>query len=717
MSRTRQSLTESASRLRPLPADCVVQLLAQTGLISASAISKCLERWQYSSSDHLLASVLIKRLKAYLQDLGLSGVHVQLIPLARANLSCLPAILYDGLDWQMVSSSNIDLLLARLEDIKQSQGVESEFFLLWIGRANGGSSLSASLSTVRDSQSFGLVRRELFRDRRWLSRIFVYTLALNIFAVLTSIFAMQVYDRVVPTLAFSTLTTLVVGILLILVLELIFRVRRARMLDRLACSVDQRISEYAFNHLLSIRLDRLPSSLGSLAAQLNSLESIRQFIATAIVYGVVDIPFTIFFLAVIWTIGGIVVLPYLLMVPFALVIGVVSHNRLGSHISHHISKRNEREGLLVDSIRGFETIKTANLQSHFSSEWQGLVSNINSGYGMQRDISNTSSFATSSLSTLAYVFAIVLGVAQISKGNFSTGGMVACSILGSRVLGPIAQSAQFLTQWQTVRQSLKIVDSILALDPDRDTDSLLAPRIVKPQLDLQDLEFSYPGQPVKTLDIPRLSIKPGERIIVAGSTGCGKSTLFKILAGLFHPSRGHVRLAQVDIRELEPDILYDVLGYLPQTVHLFKGTLLSNLTLGSLAVDDDHLIQVRADLGIDTIALQSPKGIELPISEGGAGLSRGQEQLAALARLMIARPRIWLLDEPTSSLDPDNERKVWASISKYLRKDDILIVSTHKPSALFSIASRMIVMSSGRIVLDDRPSLVLEQLTRTKRIA
>jgi len=701
-------LQASSPVFTPPSATLLAELLVQAQLLPRSGRDRCLQHWNPSSTETVPANLLANRLKTTLQDLGLAGIHVILLPVQRANLASLPALLHDGNAWTLLTSQSGE----RVMDLKDAS---EDSHILWIGRpviaGAGGQTSSVSL---RKSRSAALILSELLRDKRWLSRVFIYTLTLNIFAVLTSIFAMQVYDRVVPTLSFSTLTTLVTGVLLMLALELVFRIRRSRMLDKLACSVDQRVCEHVYNHLLSVRLDRLPPSLGTLAAQLNSLESIRQFIATAIVFGVVDVPFTLFFLGVIWVLGGIVAVPYLAMVPFALLIGLISHNQLDGHITNHITRRNEREGLLVDSIRGFETIKTANLQSHFAANWQALISNINVGYQQQRHITNSASFVTSTLSTLAYVFAIVVGVQQMATGEFTIGGMIACSILGSRVLGPIAQAAQFLTQWQTVKQSLKIVDSILELDQDRESRTLLSPSALAAEIDLQDVEFAYTGSPVNIVDIASLNIRPGERIILSGPTGSGKSTLFKLLAGLYQPTRGNVRIAKIDLRELEPDTLYSLIGYLPQTVHLFKGTLLSNLTLGNQNRDDAHLVSVRSALGIDSIALTNPKGIELPIAEGGAGLSRGQEQLAAVARLIVSKPRIWLLDEPTSSLDQDNEKRVWKAIQNYLQPEDILVVSTHKPSMLASMATRMIVMKSGRIVLDDKPEAVFEKLTRPK---
>jgi len=317
---------------------------------------------------------------------------------------------------------------------------------------------------------------------------------------------------------------------------------------------------------------------------------------------------------------------------------------------------------------------------------------------------------TGSLSSLAYVAAVVVGVWQIEAGLLTMGGLIACSILGGRVIAPVAQGVQYLTQWQNVSQSLRMVDQVLNLDLERRPDqTLLLPDEPPESIELEKIRFAYPESPVQQINIPTLSFKAGERVLLVGPVGCGKSTLLKVMAGMYRPSEGRIRLGDADLWEIDPQLVASQLGYLPQSVHLFKGTLRSNLSLSGTA-GDSRLLKVTRDLGVDAIAASSPLGMDLAISEGGEGLSGGQRQLVALARVVIDQPRIWLLDEPTSSLDAESEAKVWAVLEENLAPNDILIVSTHRPMQAIKLATRVIAMQQGEIIKDGRPENVLPQL-------
>jgi len=318
------------------------------------------------------------------------------------------------------------------------------------------------------------------------------------------------------------------------------------------------------------------------------------------------------------------------------------------------------------------------------------------------------------LSTAAYVAAIVVGVGQIEAGNLTMGALIACSILGGRVIAPIAQGVQYLTQWQNVSQSLDMVNEVLVLDTDRRADqNLLLPDQAPEDIALEAITFSYPDSPVRQLNIPALHFTAGDRVVLLGPIGSGKSTLLKVLAGLYRPTAGRVRLGNADLWEIEPNIVTEHVSYLPQSVHLFKGTLRSNLVLSGV-VSDSHLLQVSAELGIDRIAADSPMGMDLAISEGGDGLSDGQRQLVGLGRMLLTQPKIWLLDEPSASLDIDTEKQVLAAIDAHVNTNDILIISTHRPALAAKLANRVIIMQRGEIMADGKPETVLPNMMHKK---
>ena len=650
-------------------------------------------------------------LRQVLIQAGLKNLTPVQLPWRRLDQRRLPALVWTGDEWWLVerdAAGRLTLINAAGARRGADDTELQDALVVWLRAptrrsAEADSVLSGNLATR-------LVWRELFRERGWLWKVMVATVLVNLLAVGTSIFAMQVYDRVVPTLAYATLTTLVTGMMLIILLDWLLKTTRARILDSLSCAVDKRVSQQVFEHLLHLRLDQQPRSLGTLAAQVGGLDAVRQFFSSGVVFALVDLPFAILFLAFIAIIGGAVGWVYALLLPVALLLGYVTQWRLRALLAQQMLRSNERQGLLVDTIRGAETIRANNAGWRFAQEWQNVTASID-GYSIQqRAVSSFSSVSSGSLSTLAYVAAVVVGVWQIEAGLLTMGGLIACSILGGRVIAPIAQSVQYLAQWQQVRQALQMVHQVLSLARDRRIDQqLLLPDTLPNEVALERVRFAYPESPVCQLDIDRLQFKSGERVLLVGPIGCGKSTLLKMLAGLYGPSEGRVRLGDADLWEIDPQLVASQVGYLPQAVQLFKGTLRSNLALTGVT-SDSRLLQITRELGIDGIAASSPQGMDLAISEGGEGLSGGQRQLVALARVLINQPRIWLLDEPTSSLDSESEQRVWAALQEAVQPEDILIVATHRPMAAARLATRVIVMQQGQVVKDGAPDRVLTQM-------
>lgn len=555
-----------------------------------------------------------------------------------------------------------------------------------------------------------MVWRELFREPGWLTKVVVATVIINVIAVASSLFAMQVYDRVVPTLAYATLTTLVAGMALFIALDWLLKTLRSKILDSLSVSVDKRMSQQVFDHLLHLRLDVQPKSLGTLAAQVSGLDTVRQFFSAGVIFGLIDLPFALMFIGFIAVIGGKVGWVYFAMLPISLGLGFFTQLRLRELLRLQMVRSNERQGMLVDAIRGAESIRANNAAWRFSQEWQAITASID-GYAIQQKAINSfASVTTGSLSMVAYVAAVVVGVWQIEAGLLTMGGMIACSILGGRVTAPMAQAGQYFTQWQGVSQALTMVDQILKLELERRPDQqLLTPEDAPQTLELEKVRFAYPESPVQQVTVDSLKIQSGERVLLVGTVGCGKSTLLKVLAGLYRPDEGRVRLGDADLWEIDPQVVASQVGYLPQTVHLFKGTLRSNLALSGAAADS-RLLKVTRDLGVDAIAADRPLGMDLTINEGGEGLSGGQRQLVALARVVIEQPRVWLLDEPTAALDGESETKVWDVLAANVRPEDILIVSTHRPMQAMQLATRVIVMHQGRIVKDGKPEHVMPKV-------
>ncbi len=636
-----------------------------------------------------------------------------LLPWQRFDPRRLPVLVHHRGTWSVATQADAGGVLLTDSDGVQSRVTNPELDgaeVLWIRPPP--SRPADEPATLGDNLAARLVWKELFRERGWLWTIVVATCLVNLLGVSTALFALQVYDRVVPTLAYATLTTLVAGMGIVVALDWTLKTIRARILDSLACSVDQRLSQQVFEHLLHVQLDAQPRSLGTLAAQVGSLDTIRHFFSATVVFALVDLPFALMFLGFIALIAGPVAWVYVVLLPAALALGLVAQWRLRDLLRRQLSRSNERQGLLVDSIRGAESIRANNAGWRFARQWQEISDSIN-GYSIQqRAISSFSTVTTTSLATSAYVLAVVVGVWQIEAGLLTIGGLIAASILGGRIIAPVAQSVQYLVQWQHVSQALRMVHQVLALEPERRPDQqLLFPDAQPGTLELTGVRFAYPDSPIRQLSIDQLNLESGDRVLLVGPVGSGKSTLLKVLAGLYRPGEGRVRLGQADLWETDPLLVSTQIGYLPQSVHLFRGTLRSNLCLTGTA-GDDRMLEISRQLGIDAIAAGSPQGMDRPISEGGDGLSGGQRQLVALARVFINQPRIWLLDEPTTSLDRDMEQRVWQTLEASLRAEDILVVSTHRPLMASRLANRVLVMQQGRVVRDGKPEALLPQMAK-----
>ena len=692
----------------PLPAALLHRLLQQ---LDVRADLHQLQAACAKAEKDLPAVQPVDQARYILTQAQLKGVQPIQLGWRRFDLRRLPAlVLHEGSWYQAARADSETITLTDAAGAHQSIA-ETELqnaLVLWLRPPlQRSKSLSPAL---KGNLAARMVWRELFREPGWVMKVLIATLIVNLLAVSTSLFAMQVYDRVVPTLAYATLTTMVVGMALIIALDWVLKILRARILDSLSVTVDKRVSQQVFDHLLHLRLDIQPKSLGTLAAQVSGLESVRQFFSASVVFGLFDLPFALMFIAFIGVIGGKVGWVYFGLLPVALLLGLTTQMRLRELLRKQLMRSTERQGVLVDAIRGAESIRASNATWRFSEEWQAITASID-GYNIrQKVISNFSSVTTGSLSSLAYVAAVVVGVWQIEAGLLTMGGLIACSILGGRVIAPIAQGVQYLTQWQSVSQSLQMVDKVLNLELERRADQhLLLPEVPPETVELEKVRFAYPESPVQQINISRLAFKAGERILLVGPIGCGKSTLLKVMAGLYRPHEGRIRLGDADLWEIDPQVVASHMGYLPQNVHLFKGTLRSNLALSGTA-GDSRLLKITRDLGVDAIAASSPLGMDLVISEGGEGLSGGQRQLVALARVIITQPRIWLLDEPTASLDAESEAKVWETLAENVRPEDILIVATHRPMQAMKLATRVIVMQQGEVVNDGKPESVMPQM-------
>ena len=636
------------------------------------------------------------------------AVDVGQTPWWSFNRELLPALVFINDEWCLAETTSSDSVAFRRASNAPDAVVEMNFsdvplcVVVWVrlGETSTPASASAVAANDRKPTGWSIIFKSLFSDYAWVADAAIATVVVNALALATSLFAMQVYDRVVPTLAYSTLYSLFVGILLIALIDWILKVLRAQIVDRVSCKADKEVSQELFDQVLNIRADRFPKKLGALASQVSGLDGPRQFFSSAVVFSIVDLPFALLFLGLIAVIGHEVALIYAGMLVVSLLFGYFAQKRVQGLVKKNIVLSNERLGLLVEAARGHETLKTNGVGWQYAKQWGEISASIASYNLEQKRITTQASVTSGSIGQLAYAGAVVLGVHLIEAGTMTMGAMIACSILGGRVLGPVGQVVSYLIQWESIRQSVSFVSQLFQIERQRKSDSqLLIPDQAPQSVELKELSYSYDESPVKQLNIQDLSFSAGERVAILGKVGSGKSTLLKILAGLYHPKEGRTLLGGVDIWELDPNYLWRHVAYLSQTAELFKGTLRSNLTFGA-SRGDTEVLTVSQQLGIDQIAASHQKGMDLEIAEGGLGLSGGQRQLIALGRVMLKQPTLWLLDEPTASLDSSSQQQVIDSLKRNFKRQDILIFATHNPQLAMELATRVIIMDGGQVVKD-----------------
>ena len=561
-------------------------------------------------------------------------------------------------------------------------------------------------------QSFERQFKEAFkRHRGILFEAGIATVFINVLAVAVSMFSMQVYDRVIPTGAVSTLAILASGVVLILLLDVLMKFARARIMDSVVVSVDEGLSRDIFQRLLAVRVDQLPGSVGSLAAQLRGYEQIRNFYTTSTLFTMVDMPMGLMFVALIGLIGHhyVSAVPLVLAV-VAVLVGLSARQRMAQLAKDSIAGSNFKTGLLVEAVEGVETIKAGSGGWRFLSKWLDINAATLVNDLRMRHASEALTFSTSTLYQVAYTGTVAVGALMVIQGEMTMGALIACSILSSRVLQPVMQIPSLLMQHANARAAMEGMEKVYALETDHHgVTRPLVPSRLGGTYTVNGAEFGYPGGGA-AIKVQNLHINAGERVGILGPIGSGKSTLLRLLSGLYWAQTGQVSLDNMDLKQIDRAVLAQHVGYLQQEHRLFQGTLRENLLIGLPDPGDDVMQGVLERSGLIQLVKAHPRGLDLPITEGGKGLSGGQKQLVAFTRLLLCQPDVWLLDEPTASMDGAQETQC----INVLREDaqgKTMVVVTHKPSIL-PLVDRLIVIAGGQVVMDGPKQLVLDRLAK-----
>ena len=554
-----------------------------------------------------------------------------------------------------------------------------------------------------------LVREELLANKKMLIDAALGGIVINLIALATSFYSMQVYDRVVPTGASQTLLVLTLGVVAATLFDLVAKRVRSGLYERLIDEVDKRLSRAVYLRFLSIRLDQLPTSVGGLASQMRGYESVRGFLTTMTSQLMVDAPFALLFLLLILLISGILAAIPLAFFVLSVGIGLYYRAQVEACARKATAAGNRKTGLLVVAVEGAETIKSGQGGWRMLSRWMQTTDEARDYEMHSRAIQEHAQHLMGSFQQISYVLLVASGALLVSKGELSMGSLIACSILSGRVLTPAGMIPNQLVQWANTKAALMGLDRLWALQDDHHgCEHPLVPDSVQGHYRFEEVSSAYGGN--KALEVKALSIQPGERIGVIGPIGGGKTTLLRLLSGMYKPQGGRILLDDMELSHISKPLLSESIGYLQQDGRLFAGSLRENLVLGMLDPGDTAILEAAKRTGLmQAVIAVHPKGLQQDIFEGGTGLSGGQRQLVNLTRVFLRQPRIWLLDEPSASMDRNLEQHVTQALKTSLQSQDTLVLVTHKGEML-ELVDRLIVIANHQVLMDGPKLQVLAKL-------
>ncbi|ANN78357.1 type I secretion system permease/ATPase [Bordetella flabilis] len=554
----------------------------------------------------------------------------------------------------------------------------------------------------------------IFENRRLYRDAIVAAVLINIFAMAMPLFTMNVYDRVVPNNALETLWVLVVGIAVVVIFNMILSTARAHVIDSASKRVDVRLSALIMERVLDLRMEGRPVSVGSFAANLRSFEAIRDFIASASITTLVDLPFVILFLLVLAWISPWMLIPPVVAILLIVLVSLAAQFRMETLTMASYQAASQRNATLVEALTGFETVKTLNAQGAMQRNWERsteFIANIGSKLKL---MSSTTVGFVSAMQQLVSVAVVTIGVYLAQESFISMGGIIAASMIAGRCLVPLGQIAGLMLQYQNARTSLGSIDGYMQLPVERpETAEFLHRPVFHGAIEFRDVTFSYPGAAQPVLKNVSFKLAPGEKLGIIGRIGSGKTTLEKLMLGLYQPSEGTVLLDGVDVRQVDPADLRRAIGYVPQDPVLFYGSLKHNIAMGAPYADDASILAAAEVAGVSEFANVHPDGFDMLIGERGESLSGGQRQSVAVARALINDPPVLLLDEPSSNMDHQSEARLRKQLTGAAANKTLLLI-THR-TALLELVSRLIVIDAGRIVADGPKDQVVEAL-RTGRV-
>ena len=553
---------------------------------------------------------------------------------------------------------------------------------------------------------------DTFNRNRWMfGWALLGTLMLNIFGALIPFYSMAVYDRVVPNNAMGSLAVLTTAAALLLGFELVMRLLRSHLLEVAARRIDVAMSAQVFAQCLRMRAANRPASGGVLANTVRDFESVREFFATSTLTVLGDLPFMFFYLGVIALVGGWLALVPLAVMPLLLGLTWAARGPLARKVSESMQESSQRTAHLFETMNGLDTVKALGAEAWSRRKWELLTQAIAHNNLETREITSRINYINTALLAAAGVAVVAVGAVMMANQALTMGQLIAVSMLTGRALAPVSQIAGLMVRWEQTKLSFEALNKVMAAPTDDAVASLQAPPL-RGALEFRDVGFAYPNQP-PVIDRLNLKIQPGERVGIIGKLGSGKSTVLRLVLNQYAPSTGSMLVDGLVNTQLEPLSLRRQIGYVPQDVTLFHGSLRENIELGRVQADDNALLAAIRASTLDEVITQLPAGVATQVGERGDRLSGGQRQLVAIARALLMQPRLLLLDEPSSMVDPATEQRLIARL-RALPETTVVLV-THR-MAMLALVDRLVVMDRGRVLADGPRDDVLKALAQQRPV-